>query len=68
LSAKESSASWPTFKVDGELGRGIMLETIKRGEDDEVEGETSLILRFFESRGGKAKGVLRMYVCPAWDL
>ncbi len=45
-----------------------MLETIKRGEDDEVEGETSLILRFFESRGGKAKGVLRMYVCPAWDL
>ena len=28
----------PTFEIDGELSRGIILETIKRGEDDTEQG------------------------------
>lgn len=38
----------------------VILETIKRGEDDEADGTFCVILRLFEQYGGHARGVLKM--------
>lgn len=56
-----TGAHWPTFAVSGEGSDGIVLETIKRGEDD-VEGGKgkSVVLRMYENAGGRAKGTLSL--------
>jgi len=58
----EIKGTWPEFYVEADFGQhhGIVLESIKRGEDDEAEGKTSIILRMYESAGGKARGQLNM--------
>jgi alpha-mannosidase len=52
--------SLPTFELDVAEPNGIVLETIKRGEDDDETGERSIIMRFYEGIGGMAKGALAM--------
>nr|XP_019011845.1 uncharacterized protein I206_03951 [Kwoniella pini CBS 10737]OCF50626.1 hypothetical protein I206_03951 [Kwoniella pini CBS 10737] len=48
------------FHILGDQGQTVILDTVKRGEDDSKEGKTSVILRMFESQGAKARGVLRI--------
>jgi len=50
------------FSVHG--ARNVVLETIKRGEDDVHQSgkEQTLIIRLFEQYGGHARATLRMYV------
>lgn len=38
----------------------VILDTVKRGEDDDENGQTSIVLRMFESLGGRSKGTLKM--------
>jgi alpha-mannosidase len=40
----------------------VILETIKRGEDDEADGTFCVILRMFEQYGGHARATLKLYV------
>ena len=42
--------------------RNVMLETVKRGEDDafEMDGKRTIILRLFEHYGGHAQATLHM--------
>lgn len=53
-------ATTSPFKVSG--APNVMLETIKRGEDDmfEMDGKRTIILRLFEQLGGHAKATLNM--------
>lgn len=46
------------FKVTG--ADNVILETVKRGEDDKKHGLTTLILRIFEQYGGAARATLKM--------
>lgn len=54
------------FDISGPQSRSIILETIKRGEDDDFAaagedgGKKTVILRLYESLGGRSKGTLRM--------
>lgn len=48
------------FNVIGKGSETIVLETVKRGEDDEARGERSVILRLFESMGGRTRGKVQM--------
>jgi len=50
----------PTFDVEMPGHHGVVLETIKRGEDDKEVGEKTVILRMYEGIGGKSKGRLNM--------
>ena len=55
--------SKPLFVVEG--APNVILETIKRGEDDEFEktktgGKASIVLRLYEAFGGHAKAKLKM--------
>jgi alpha-mannosidase len=52
-------ADLASFKVTGPNAKAIQLETIKRGEDDE-EGIKTIILRMYESFGGRAQGAIGM--------
>jgi alpha-mannosidase len=40
----------------------VMLETVKRGEDDlfEMDGKRTIILRLYEHLGGHARAVLKV--------
>ncbi|WWC63022.1 uncharacterized protein I303_105621 [Kwoniella dejecticola CBS 10117] len=51
-----------TFELQQAPEGGIVLETVKRGEDDFVSPEKgkSMILRLYESLGGRSKAVLRI--------
>lgn len=49
-----------SFAVVGERADSIILEAIKRGEDDEERGAKTLVLRLFESQGGRARGTLEL--------
>lgn len=40
--------------------RNVVLETIKRGEDDDNEGTKTVIVRLFEQYGGRGRAVLNM--------
>lgn len=59
LASVPVAASTP-FKVVG--APNVMLETVKRGEDDmfEMDGKRTIILRIFEQYGGHAKATLKM--------
>ena len=59
ISAHHLAAATP-FKVLG--APNVMLETIKRGEDDKWtgDGEKNIILRLYEHFGGHAKAALHM--------
>ncbi|KAK4688271.1 alpha-mannosidase, partial [Tremellales sp. Uapishka_1] len=47
------------FKVEN--APNVMLETVKRGEDDDfASGETTIILRLIEQFGGHARAILKM--------
>ena len=52
----------PLFVVDG--APNVILETVKRGEDDDFEkqkeGTTSIVLRLYEAFGGHARAQLRL--------
>jgi alpha-mannosidase len=50
------------FSVHG--AANVMLETIKRGEDDlfEMDGKRTIILRLYEQFGGHAEAILKMCV------
>jgi hypothetical protein len=50
----------PTFTVSGDTSEGIILETIKRGEDDTRNGKKTILCRIHEAKGGRARGVLKM--------
>jgi alpha-mannosidase len=60
----------PPVKLSGD--KALVLDTVKRGEDDEdvsrgelpVKEGRSVILRIFDSLGGKAKGTVE----TAWDV
>jgi alpha-mannosidase len=53
------------FSIRGDQAAGIVFDTIKRGEDDEPKGERTVILRMYESLGGRAKGTVNLYVSSA---
>ena len=61
IAAHPLAAATP-FKVLG--APNVMLETVKRGEDDSWtgEGEKTIILRLYEHFGGHAKATLNMCV------
>lgn len=42
--------------LDSESDEGLVLDTVKRGEDDEKTGEENVILRMYDSLGGLARG------------
>ena len=46
------------FRVSG--APNVVLETIKRGDDDDAHGTTSVILRLYETFGGHAKATLHI--------
>jgi alpha-mannosidase len=49
--------------ITGPRSRGIVLDAIKRGEDDNFDGSASpktLILRLYEGLGGRARGRLTL--------
>jgi alpha-mannosidase len=46
--------------VTGPQAKGILVDNVKRGEDDQKLGTRSVILRMFEGQGGRATGTLRM--------
>nr|XP_018263421.1 uncharacterized protein I303_03290 [Kwoniella dejecticola CBS 10117]OBR85579.1 hypothetical protein I303_03290 [Kwoniella dejecticola CBS 10117] len=48
------------FNILGERSETLILDTVKRGEDDAKEGKRTVVLRIFESQGARAKGVLRV--------
>lgn len=52
------------LSLTGPLSRGIVLETIKRGEDDDFSsanaGEKTIIMRLYEGLGGRARGRLSL--------
>ena len=52
----------PSFSLSG--ARNVVLETIKRGEDDDFEGghRKTIILRVYERLGGHAMARLNMWV------
>ena len=58
--ASNAFASSSPFRVTG--APNVVLETVKRGEDDmfEMDGNQTVILRLFEQYGGHAKATLRM--------
>ena len=65
----------PSFKLDIKGDHGVVLETIKRGEDDFEAGYTverhdgrAVLLRLHEGIGGAARGTLKVYVLKqaAW--
>jgi len=51
-------AALPTFELNLPGHHGVVLETIKRGEDDEAGQDKTVILRLYEGIGGKSKGEL----------
>lgn len=53
-------AKLPEFSINGPHSEGIVLETIKRGEDDTDKGENSVVLRMHEVTGGRAAGELKL--------
>ena len=50
----------PKFKVTG--ARNVVLDTVKRGEDDDFESphHKTIILRLYERLGGHARAMLSM--------
>ena len=58
--ASVSVAATSPFKVVS--APNVMLETVKRGEDDmfEMDGKRTVILRTFEQYGGHAQAELKM--------
>nr|XP_019002605.1 uncharacterized protein I203_05090 [Kwoniella mangroviensis CBS 8507]OCF66066.1 hypothetical protein I203_05090 [Kwoniella mangroviensis CBS 8507] len=48
------------FELAGPRSYSIILDAVKRGEDDETSGKKTVVLRMFESQGAKAQGVLRL--------
>jgi alpha-mannosidase len=54
-----SLAAKSPFRVAG--APNVKLETVKRGEDDEVsgEGDKTIILRLYEHFGGHARATLK---------
>ena len=40
----------------------VILDTVKRGEDDDESGRSSVVIRMFECLGGRTKGSLKMSV------
>ncbi|WOO86295.1 Alpha-mannosidase [Vanrija pseudolonga] len=58
--AAPSLAAASSFAVVGPNADSIILEAIKRGEDDDERGAKTLVLRLFESQGGRARGTLEL--------
>ncbi|WVW83081.1 hypothetical protein I302_105099 [Kwoniella bestiolae CBS 10118] len=48
------------LEISGLRADSIIIDAIKRGEDDEVNGKKTVVLRMFESVGAKAQGSMRM--------
>lgn len=38
----------------------LILDTVKRGEDDEETGRSTVVIRMFECLGGRTRGSLKM--------
>jgi alpha-mannosidase len=49
-----------SISVTGPQAKGILVDNLKRGEDDQKLDTRSVILRMFESQGGRGSGTLRM--------
>jgi alpha-mannosidase len=48
------------FSIEDDRAAGVVLDTVKRGEDDETRNERTVILRMYESLGGRAKGIVKL--------
>lgn len=46
------------FRIVG--AESVVLDTVKRGEDDDDVRHTSVVVRMFESLGGRTSGTLEM--------
>ena len=53
-----SVAKRPPITLEG--APNVILETIKRGEDDEADGTFCIVLRMFEQYGGHARATLKL--------
>lgn len=56
----QGTVDLPNIRVSGPGSDNIVLETIKRGEDDVDGKRRTIVMRMYEAIGGKAKGVLDM--------
>ncbi len=54
-----SPVELPKFVIEGRQSEGIILDAIKRREDDVVDGGKGIVLRLYEAHGGRARGVLK---------
>lgn len=54
---KAAFGSGTETPIGAPSARNVMIQAVKRGEDDVEKGETTLIVRLFEQFGGHAKGV-----------
>lgn len=55
------------FEIGG--SESIILDTVKRGENDEKLGETTIIIRLYESLGGRSRGILQLQVLfLSWEV
>lgn len=61
-----SKGAFCPFSIHG--ADNVILETIKRGDDDGKKSETSIILRVYEILGGHAKVRLRISSNGAWRV
>lgn len=56
--ASHPLAASTSFRITG--ARNVALETVKRGEDDKVGEDKTVILRLYEHYGGHARATLKM--------
>nr|XP_019042681.1 hypothetical protein I302_08386 [Kwoniella bestiolae CBS 10118]OCF21611.1 hypothetical protein I302_08386 [Kwoniella bestiolae CBS 10118] len=56
------------LEISGLRADSIIIDAIKRGEDDEVNGKKTVVLRMFESVGAKAQGSMRITGLSPLDL
>lgn len=48
------------LRIIGSNSSGIIIDTIKRGENDEQDGPKTIIVRMYESLGGRTRGFLEL--------
>jgi alpha-mannosidase len=58
----EADAEIDALKTPFEIigADSIILDAVKRGEDDDETGQKSIVIRMFESLGGRSRGTLKM--------
>jgi alpha-mannosidase len=49
-----------SLSLEGRIADSIVIDAVKRGEEDESSGSNSVIIRVYESLGGRAKATLKV--------